>query len=79
MCEALLNADTNAPLAIIESLLVTAFANDTLLRKKSFTKAFVGVVVAGTYSIAEDTHLSKVTTVDAWYREGGLSGDFEHV
>ena len=79
MLKALLNADTDLPLAIIESLLVTGFADDTLFGKERFTKAVVGVVVAGTYSITEDTHLSKLTTVDAWYREGGLSGDFEHV
>lgn len=77
--KALLNADTDLPLAIRESLLVTAFADDSLLGKERFTKAVVGVVVAGTYSITEKSHLSKVTTVDAWYREGGLSGDFQHV
>ena len=79
MLKALLNAGTDLPLAIRESLLVTAFADDTLLGKQRFNKAVVGVVVAGTYSITEDTHLSKVTTVDAWYRERGLSGDFKHV
>ena len=79
MLQAPRDADAGAPLTVVEALLVAATADDTLFGPKRFTKPMIGIVVAGTNAVTENTHSAEVAAVDARDGERGVTRDLLHV